>query len=732
MEKRQRKELLQHWVVLNEKLSLSIRPGKMKSSIPKIFFITVLMLFSFRVMPQNPVVVDSLTKELRSFEQRRGTSTAPGLIDTTKAKILYELSHEYWSGNLDSALLIAEQVLDLSTKINYKPGMGSAYSSIGVVHWLLGEYEEALMYNLKALEIRKLTGDKKEIAKSFHNVGLVFDDQGNYPEAMKNYLMALRLNEEINYKEGIALECNVIGIINSNQKNYKEALKNYMQALQIRKEKGDKYDLTESYSNIGGLYYDIDNLDSCITYYNEALRLRLEVGDQQGIAISYNNFGDVYVKQKKYNQALASYRQALEINNKIGYRKGVASIYLNMGEAYMLQGRLDEAINITKEAIDLCLELGATDYLVHGYEKISSLYAASGKYNQAYTYSNLYKQQSDSLFNSEKMKELMRYQLQYNYDRQHLADSLQHDQEKRLSAMKLQRQRILSWGGIAGLTTVAVLLFFAYRNYILQKAANRKLTQTQQQLIHQEKLASLGQMTMSLAHEMKNPLNYINNFSELSSELIQEVKTTGDAQEQKELLTDLENNIKRIGRHGKHAESIVRGLLGHELTGSHERKPVDINYLCNEAFLISFTHIKLMNPDFECGVKKNFENDLPVLLAAEHEILKVLVNLFNNSLYELNDMDLNKHKAFITFGTQLNSKGGFKEVCILIKDNGRGMSDDVKSNIFQPFFSTKPIDKGTGLGLSISNDIVQSYGGHINITSEIGTGTSVEVILPLV
>ena len=704
----------------------------MKSFILKILFTLVLVLSCFQVVAQNPVVVDSLVKELRNFEKGRSSSSAPTLADTTKAKILYELSHEYWSGNLDSALLIAEQVLELSAKINYQPGIGSAYSSIGVVHWLKGEYEEALNYNQKALEIRKLTGNKKEIAKSYHNIGLVYDDQGNYPEAMKNYLLALRLNEENNDKQGIALECNVIGIIHLNQKNYEEALKNYMQALQIRKEIGDKYDLTESYSNIGGLYYDIGNLDSCIAYYNEALRLRLEVGDQQGIAISYNNFGDVYVKQKKYNQALASYRQALDINNKIGYRKSVVSIYINMGEVYRLQGRLYDAINITKDAVDISKELGATDYLVHGYGKLSELYAASGNYTEAYKYSILYKQQSDSLFNSEKMKELTRYQIQYSYDKKHMTDSLEHEQEKRLSAIKLQRQRILSWGGLAGLTTVAVLLLFAYRNYVRQKVANRKLKQTQQQLIHQEKLATLGQMTRSIAHEMKNPLNYINNFSELNSELIQEVRKTNDVNEQKELLTDLENNIERIGRHGRHAASIVRGLLTHELTGTHERNPVDINHLCNEAFLMAFTHIRLKNPEFECSVKKSFDSNLPMVNAIEHEILKVFLNIFNNALYELNELNPNEPKACITFSTQLNLKGSRKEVCVRIEDNGRGMSDDVKSKLFQPFFSTKSIDKGTGLGLSISNDIVQSHGGHINIQSEMGKGTTVEVILPIV
>ena len=704
----------------------------MKSSVSKIFFISLLLQYCIQAKAQNPVVVDSLLKELRSFEQNRRSPSAPSIADTTKAKILYELSHEYWSGNLDSALLIAEQVLELSAKINYKPGMGSAYSSIGVVHWLQGEYDEALTYNRKALEIRMLTGDKKEIAKSYHNVGLVFDDQGNYPEAMKNYVMALRLNEEINYKPGIALECNVIGIIYSNQKNYKEALKNYMQALQIRKESGDKYDLTESYSNIGGLYYDMGIMDSCITYYNEALRLRLEVGDQQGIAISYNNFGDVYVKQKKYNQALASYKQALEINNKIGYRKSVVSIYLNMGEVYKLQGRQNDAVTITKEAIDIARELGASDYLVHGYEKLSALYAASGSYDKAYEYSILYKQQSDSVFNSEKMKELARYQLQYSYDKKQMADSLQHEEEKRLSAIRLQKQRILSWGGIAGLAIVAVLLFFAYRNYIRQKVANHKLKQTQQQLIHQEKLATLGQMTTSIAHEMKNPLNYVNNFTELSAELIQEAKTTDDVNEQRELLTDLENNISRIGRHGKHAASIVRGLLSHELTGSHERIPVDINHLCNEAFLTSFTHIRLRNRDFECSIKKSFEKDLPPVNAAEHEILKVFINIFNNALDELNEMNADERKPCITFSTHLKMKGSLKEVSVQIMDNGRGMNDEVKSKLFQPFFSTKPVDKGTGLGLSISNDIIQSHGGQINIQSETGKGTTIEVILPVV
>jgi tetratricopeptide (TPR) repeat protein len=191
----------------------------------KIFFFLAVFFTACIARAQDPVIVDSLARALRAFEAKRGAATDTVPADSIRAQLLYDLSHAYWSGNLDSARMLAEEVLAISEKINYKTGIGNAFSSMGVVYWLQGDYASALYYNEKALEVRKQTGNKKEIAKSYHNIGLVYDDQGNYNEALKNYLLALRLNEEINSKDGIAMEYSVIGVIYYNQKNYTEALK---------------------------------------------------------------------------------------------------------------------------------------------------------------------------------------------------------------------------------------------------------------------------------------------------------------------------------------------------------------------------------------------------------------------------------------------------------------------------------------------------------------------------
>lgn len=693
----------------------------------KRIFLLLSVLFFSGAEGQNFTIIDSLKRELIKFEKSKSEiSSSPA--DSVKASLLYQMSREYWSGNLDTAMILAEEVLNLSEKINYKTGIGNAFSSMGVVYWYKGDYENALLYNQKALKTRLETGNKKEIANSYHNTGLVYDDQGNFTEALKNYLSALKINEEINSKEGIALEHNVIGIINFNQKNYKEAIKHYLYALKLRKETGDKYDLTESYSNLGVVYFETGDITNCLINYSAALNLRQEIGDQQGIAISYNNFGDVYLKQKNYAEALKSYNQALEINNKIGYRKSVADVYMSIGNVYLQKGDLTEAISKTHQSIEISKELGAVDYLVRGYQQLATMYAESKDYKKAFEYEQLFKQANDSIFNSDKTKELARQQIQYEYDKKHFADSLQFAQQQEFNDLKLQRQRIVSRGGIAGLIIVITLLFFIYKNYVKQKIANKNLRETQEQLIHQEKLASLGQMTVGIAHEIQNPLNFVNNFSDVSIALMDEIQSEKDERLRNEALSELKLNIDRINKHGKRADSIVRGMLLHGRTGQLEKENTDINFICEESLGVAFASVKLQNPEFECDVEKNFDANIPRIKIVRQEISRVLLNLLNNAFYELSEKQLNNRKPKIVITTHLNPH---KDVKISISDNANGIPLSVRDKIFQPFFTTKPTGIGTGLGLSISYDIIKAHGGEITLKSEEGKGTVFEIILPL-
>jgi two-component system, NtrC family, sensor kinase len=690
----------------------------------KILFFILFFTTALNLIAQNQLIIDSLHKELREFEAgKKSYNAAPDLSDSVKANILYRLSKEYWSGNLDSAFIIAEQVLKLSGKISYKKGRADALSSIGVVYWLRGEYENALIYSQRSLEIRQAIGDKKEIAKSLHNVGLVYDDQGNFTEALNYYLKALKLNEELNDKSGIALEHNTIGIIYFNQKNYEAALKNHLYSLSIRKETGDKWDLTESYSNIGVVYFEMGNYEECMKYYNEALKLRLEIDDRQGIAISYNNFGDVYLKERNYTEALKFYQQALDINKKIGYKKSIADVYLNMGIVYQQQGNLSEAVKKTNDALTISQELGALDYVNNGYGRLAQLHALTGNYKKAYEYEQLFKQTNDSLFNSGKAKELTRLQLQYDFNKKHLADSLKFAQQKQLSEIKLSRQRIFTYGGFGGLLVVIFLLFFVYRNYDKQRKANNQLRDTQQQLIQAEKLASLGGLTAGIAHEIQNPLNFVNNFSDLSNELISEIKESSNEEDKNQILKDLENNLSKISFHGKRADSIVQNMLQHARSGSAEKSLTDINKICDEFAGLAYHGIKAANPDFKCEVVKMLDKNLPRIHVISQDISRVILNLLNNAFYAVKEKSQqlaagSQQSKDYNPSVQIVTLSLHHFITIKIRDNGKGIPENVKQKIFDPFFTTKPAGEGTGLGLSISYDIIKAHGGEMKVESK--------------
>ncbi len=536
----------------------------------KVLLFTVSCLLYTALSGQDLKVTDSLRKALQLVELQKGDAT-PDLSDSTRANIIYQLSFEYRSSNLDTSLSYAQQALSLSQAINYLKGIGNGYNGIGVVYWYRGQYERALEYFQLSLQIRQQTGDKKTIAGSYNNIGLIYHDQGNHPEALKNYFSSLKLYEEMNDKEGIAQEYSNIGTIYSDQHNPQEALKFANKAKDIRIGLNDKWGLTESYSNIGLINFELGNYIGAMTNYNEALKLRIEIGDKEGIAISYNNFGDVYKKEGNYKKALESYLKALDIDREMGLRKSMADVYLSIGVLFEEQNNLQEAVRYETMALAVAQDVGALDYMKKAYGKLALAHAKMKDYKEAYRYKVLHEAASDSLFNTEKNKTLLKLQLQYDYDKKQLSDSLRFAQEKELTEVRLQRQRAYTYGGIAGIGLTALLLFVVYRNYSRQREANRMLKETQQQLIKSEKMAAFGVMASRVAHEIQNPLNFVNNFSELSQEQVREIIAKSSESQCQDTAKALLESLQKINHHGKRAGNIVRQLQELSRTGKAQK-----------------------------------------------------------------------------------------------------------------------------------------------------------------
>ncbi len=276
----------------------------------------------------------------------------------------------------------------------------------------------------------------------------------------------------------------------------------------------------------------------------------------------------------------------------------------------------------------------------------------------------------------------------------------------------------------------------------LQKALE-ELKAAQTQLIHAEKMASLGELTAGIAHEIQNPLNFVNNFSDVSKELLDEMKEAmekGETEEAKKIMQDVIDNLEKINHHGKRADAIVKGMLQHSRTSTGQKELTDINALCDEYLRLAYHGLRAKDKSFNSKYKTEFDESIPKLNIVPQDIGRVILNMLNNAFYAVSERS-KAEKAAVnekmkTSGENyepsviLQTKNLKNEVEISITDNGNGIPENIREKIFQPFFTTKPTGKGTGLGLSLSYDIIKAHGGEISINSVPGESTTFKITLP--
>jgi signal transduction histidine kinase len=266
-----------------------------------------------------------------------------------------------------------------------------------------------------------------------------------------------------------------------------------------------------------------------------------------------------------------------------------------------------------------------------------------------------------------------------------------------------------------------------------------ELKSTQSQLIQAEKMASLGELTAGIAHEIQNPLNFVNNFSEVNNELIGELKSEWLKPEQErdktleqELLNDISQNLDKINYHGKRADAIVKGMLQHSRISTGQKDPTDINALADEYLRLSYHGLRAKNKNFNATIKTDFDTTIGEINIVAQDVGRVLLNLINNAFYAVNEKfrglkDGSSYEPTVSVSTRKIDQS----VEIIVEDNGDGMPSELRDKIFQPFFTTKPTGEGTGLGLSISYDIIKAHGGEIRVESSQGNGSKFVITLPI-
>ena len=260
-----------------------------------------------------------------------------------------------------------------------------------------------------------------------------------------------------------------------------------------------------------------------------------------------------------------------------------------------------------------------------------------------------------------------------------------------------------------------------------------ELKAAQAQLIQSEKMASLGELTAGIAHEIQNPLNFVNNFSEVSAEMVDEMEKEFEAGNKEEvafLISEIKQNLMKITHHGKRADAIVKGMLQHSRSSTGKKENTDINALADEYLRLSYHGLRAKDKSFNVSMKTNFTEDLPLLSIVPQDIGRVLLNLYNNAFYAVTEKKkeaAERYEPAVSVDTIRTSSG----IEIHVMDNGNGIPGKILDKIFQPFFTTKPSGEGTGLGLSLSYDIVKAHGGELSVETKEGKGSEFVIVLPV-
>jgi signal transduction histidine kinase len=584
---------------------------------------------------------------------------------------------------------------------------------------------------------------------------------GNYPKALESFLASLKILEDTesekhawnlqNGKTPQMERLNKLGYLHltmghlyGRTNNTDKQISSYHQSIAIAESFQDSGLVAMANWNLGNVYFRLNKLDSAILFVQTALLLT--EGKYRGGVL--NSIGNIYEAKGDFEPALDAYRKSLNYGLEQNNLTGIIRSSLSLSSFFLTVNNPDSSLVYSRKALATSKITKGYWNMANAYQLISDAFGNLGKVDSAYTYLKLSTAIRDSLNNVQR-ENLLAYQ-NLGFDEQLRLREL--EEEKANFQNKIRTNTLMG-----SLFTLLIIAFFLYRNNKHKQKANTKLQEqkeeiqttleqlksTQTQLIQSEKMASLGELTAGIAHEIQNPLNFVNNFSELSNELMVEMKeelAVGNMQLVNEIAVDISQNLQKINHHGKRAADIVKGMLQHSRTSTGQKEPTDINALADEYLRLSYHGLRAKDKSFNADFKTNFDPNLPKINIIPQDIGRVLLNLINNAFYAvqappppkggIKERGTDYKPTVIVRTSSWKPLSGGRGALISVIDNGPGIPAEIKDKIFQPFFTTKPTGQGTGLGLSLSYDIVKAHGGELKVETKEGDGTEFTILLP--
>jgi two-component system NtrC family sensor kinase len=448
--------------------------------------------------------------------------------------------------------------------------------------------------------------------------------------------------------------------------------------------------------------------------------------------------GNAYLLKNDFEQAEIYLEAALEADKKYSVAKLPGS-NLSLAKLYQRLNNLGKAIHFANNALYYSRKAKDVKCQTESYSMLYTIYNSQNRNDSAFHFLQLYKTLSDSLNRVERDK-IYEY-LNLGFNEQVKQQGIEQARTQKANYIRLYT--ILLALGV--MVFISFLLFRNNRNRkkantILQQQKERvettlsKLKTTQSQLIQSEKMASLGELTAGIAHEIQNPLNFVNNFSEVNTELIGELEqevSKGNLAEVKAIVKNIKDNEQKINHHGKRAGDIVKGMLQHSRTSSGQKELTDINLLCDEYLRLAYHGLKAKDKSFNAKFETELDASLPKMNVVPQDIGRVILNLITNAFYAVNErLRQAPPDSHYEPTVSVSTKKSGDKILVSVKDNGNGIPQKVLDKIFQPFFTTKPTGQGTGLGLSLSYDIVKAHGGEIKVNTNENEGTEFTIKLP--
>ncbi len=582
--------------------------------------------------------------------------------------------------------------------------------------------KQSLYYHELILEGAKKRKDKVLEASVLAELGFITSMNGNTAEGLKMLYKSLELAEATGNAQALGIVYNNLG---NCYPNNLQLSKNYYTKAYENSQKGNDY--LFACFNLGHLARILDReqkKDSALLLFIECYRLAVDKNLEPCIPIYLLSLSDF---DKKENR-LQYYKQASQMPFAIRNVEMKSRINVRKAEYYLEASKMDSAFHYASEVTNyahtasLIKQLGALVLM-------GKYYRALPNTDSTLSYLERFYALKDSLYGNKVVEQAQ--SMAYN--------DMQRQKELIAEKAAFQNRMIVYFLSAAAIFLTGLAFILWRTNKKEQNAKNLvqqqkdklelaldKLKSTQTQLIQSEKMASLGELTAGIAHEIQNPLNFVNNFSEVSNELMGELVDEvdkGNTGEVKIIAKDVQQNLEKILHHGKRADAIVKGMLQHSRSGSGQKELTDLNALCDEYLRLAYHGLKAKDPSFNSSFHFEADKSLPEVDVVPQDIGRVLLNLFNNAFQAVAEKQKTSGANYlpeVKVSTKLifPPAGGLRGACISVSDNGPGIPDSIKEKIFQPFFTTKPTGQGTGLGLSLSYDIVKAHGGELKVETK--------------